>query len=77
LSSGFDSKLKRYAENVLTAANRGRELVEQILTYSRTQRGAPVPFDLSKVVAETLELISGTLLAGIHLEESAPRRLSS
>jgi len=67
-----DSKLKRYAQNVLTAANRGRELVEQILTYSRTQRGARVPVDLTKVVAETLELISGSLPAGIHLETSAP-----
>src|SRR6202021_2253998 len=66
-----DSKLKRYAQNVLTAANRGRELVEQILTYSRTQRGARVPVDLTKVVAETLELISGLPPAGIHLEASA------
>jgi PAS domain S-box-containing protein len=67
-----DSKLKRYALNVLTAANRGRELVEQILTYSRIQRVARVPVDLTKVVAETLELISGSLPAGIHLEASAP-----
>jgi signal transduction histidine kinase len=67
-----DSKLNRYAQNVLTAANRGRELVEQILTYSRTQRGACVPVDLTQVVAEALELISGSLPAGIHLEASAP-----
>jgi signal transduction histidine kinase len=67
-----DSKLKRYAQNVLTAAIRGRELVEQILTYSRTQRGARVPVDLTTVVAETLELIRGSLPAGIHLQASAP-----
>ena len=67
-----DSKLKRYAQNVLTAATRGRELVEQILTYSRTQPGARVPVDLATVVAETLELIRGSLPAGIRLEASAP-----
>jgi PAS domain S-box-containing protein len=67
-----DSKLKRYAQNVLTAATRGRELVKQILTYSRTQRGARVPVDLATVVAETLELIRGSLPAGIRLEASAP-----
>ena len=67
-----DSKLKRYAQNVLTAATRGRELVEQILTYSRTQRGARVPVDLATVVAETLELLRGSLPAGIRLEASAP-----
>jgi signal transduction histidine kinase len=68
-----DSKLNRYAQNVLTAATRGRELVEQILTYSRTQRGARVPVDLTEVVAETLELIRGSLPASIHLEASAPK----
>jgi signal transduction histidine kinase len=68
-----DSKLKRYAQNVLTAATRGRELVEQILTYSRTQRGARVPVDLTEVVAETLELIRGSLPASIFLEASAPK----
>jgi signal transduction histidine kinase len=67
-----DSKLKRYAQNVLTAANRGRELVEQILTYSRTQRGARVPVDIATVVAETLELLRGSLPAGIRLEANAP-----
>jgi signal transduction histidine kinase len=67
-----DSKLKRYAQNVVTAANLGRELIEQILTYSRAQPGARVPVDLTKVVAETLELIGGSLPAGIHLVSSAP-----
>jgi signal transduction histidine kinase len=68
-----DSKLNRYAQNVLTAATRGRELVEQILTYSRTQRGARVPVDLTKVVAEALELIRGSLPASILVEASAPK----
>jgi signal transduction histidine kinase len=67
-----DSKLKRYAQNVLTAATRGRELVEQILSYIRTQRGARVPVDLTTVVGETLELLRGRLPAGIRLETSAP-----
>jgi len=57
---------------VLTAATRGRELVQQILIYSRTQRGARVPVDLANVVAETLELIRGSLPAGIRLEANAP-----
>ena len=64
------SPLKRYAQNVLTAASRGRELVEQILAYSRSQRGRRVPMDVANVVAETLELIRGSLPANIHLEAS-------
>src|SRR3984893_459779 len=67
-----DSPLKRYAKNVLTAATRGRSLVEQILAYSRSQLGKRAPVDVAQVVAETLELLRGSLPADIRLESSAP-----
>src|SRR6202021_1992010 len=67
-----DSRLKRYAQNVLNAATRGRDLVEQILTYSRSHRGKCEPVDVTNVVVETLELLRGSLPAGIRLEASAP-----
>ncbi|MEA3106665.1 MAG: hypothetical protein QOI88_1270, partial [Gammaproteobacteria bacterium] len=67
-----DSPLKRYAKNVLAAATRGRDLVEQILAYSRSQLGKRVPVDVTHVVAETLELLRGSLPANIRLESSAP-----
>jgi PAS domain S-box-containing protein len=66
------SPLRRYAQNVLTAASRGRELVEQILAYSRSQRGKRAPVDVALIVAETLELIRGSLPANIRLESNAP-----
>jgi len=62
------SPLKRYAENVLTGANRASGLVAQILSYSRSQRGRRVPVELGRVVAETLELVRGSLPSGIRLE---------
>jgi PAS domain S-box-containing protein len=68
------SPLKRYAQNVLTAATRGRGLVEQILAYSRSQRGKRAPVDITRVLAETLELLRGSLPPDIRLEASAPRR---
>src|ERR1700681_2369715 len=67
-----DSPLKRYAKNVLTAATRGRALVEQILAYSRSQLGKRAPVDVAHVVAETLELLRGSLPTDIRLEASAP-----
>jgi PAS domain S-box-containing protein len=67
------SPLKRYAHNVLTAATRGRGLVEQILAYSRSQRGKRAPIDIGPVVAEALELLRGSLPAVIRLEASAPQ----
>jgi PAS domain S-box-containing protein len=62
------SPLKRYADNVLTGANRASGLVAQILSYSRSQRGKRLPADLRRAVAETLELVRGSLPAGIRLE---------
>jgi PAS domain S-box-containing protein len=66
------SPLRRYAQNVLIAATRGRALVEQILAYSRSQRGKRAPVDLGHVVVETLELVRGSLPANIRLEASTP-----
>ena len=66
-----DSPLKRYAQNVLNAASRGRDLVEQILAYSRSQQGKREPIDVAHVVSEALELIRGSLPAKIRLEASA------
>jgi PAS domain S-box-containing protein len=67
------SPLKRYADNVLTGANRASGLVEQILSYSRSQRAKRVAVDLGPVVAETVELVRGSLPAGIGLETELPR----
>jgi PAS domain S-box-containing protein len=66
------SPLRRYAQNMLTAANRGRALVDQILTYSRSQRGKRTPVDIVGVVAETLELVRGSLPANVRLEARVP-----
>jgi PAS domain S-box-containing protein len=66
------SPLKRYADNVLTGANRASGLVEQILSYSRSQRGKRAPVELGRIVAETLELVRGSLPRGITLEAESP-----
>jgi len=68
------SAQKRYAQNVLTAATRAGALVDQILAYSRSQRGKRAPVDLGHVVAETLELVRGSLAQGIRLETKLPQR---
>ena len=67
------SSRKRHAQNVLTAATRGRALVEQILAYSRSQQGKREPTDMCRTVAETLELVRGSLPANIRLDSSAPK----
>jgi PAS domain S-box-containing protein len=66
------SPLKRYADNVLAGATRASGLVAQILSYSRSQRGKRMPIELGRIVAETLELVRGSLPAGIKLEVQIP-----
>jgi len=66
------SGLQGHAQNVLDAANRGRALVEQILLYSGSRHGKRSPVHFGTVVAETLELIRGSLPANIRLEMSIP-----
>ncbi len=66
------SPQQRYARNVLTAASRAGALVEQILWYSRSQRGKRVPVQMERIVAETLDLVRGSLAAGIRLETRLP-----
>ena len=68
-----DSRLKRYASNVLAAANRARGLVDQILAYSRRQRAQRIALDLGRIVAEALELVRGSLPDGLRLEAQRPR----
>ena len=63
---------RRYAQNVLTAAERASALVEQILTYSRSQRGNRVPVDLGAIIAETLELVRGSLSVNSELQITLP-----
>jgi PAS domain S-box-containing protein len=63
---------KRYARNVLTAATRGRDLVDQILAYTRSQRGKRAPTDVCRIVAETLELVRSSLPASIVMDAAIP-----
>jgi PAS domain S-box-containing protein len=71
-STAEGSAHRRYAQNVLTAATRASELVEQILSYSRSQRGKRTPVELDRIVAETLELVRGSRPPGIELETRMP-----
>ena len=66
------SKRQRHAQSVLTAAMRGRELIDQILAYSRNQRGKHQPTELCQAVAETIELLAITLPSTVRLNTRLP-----
>ena len=61
------STLKRYVGNVLSAAHRAKALIDQILTYSRSNRGQSAAVSVNEVMEETLDLVRVSLPAGIEL----------
>jgi signal transduction histidine kinase len=63
---------QRYARNLMIAANRARDLVDQILTYSRSQRVARGPIEIGRIVRETLDVIRGSLSGEIVLDLALP-----
>jgi PAS domain S-box-containing protein len=69
LQSAEGSALRRYLDNVLHAAERGKSLVDRILGFSRSGLGERVPVHVQAVTVETLELLASSLPAGIRLEQ--------
>jgi nitrogen-specific signal transduction histidine kinase len=63
-----DSKrLRRDLDRIMTATERGRALVEQILTFSRSSVSERIAVHLERVVREALDHFAAKLPAGIRL----------
>ncbi len=64
-----DSRIRDNIEQIVLAAHRARELVRQILTFSRQKGARRVPLDIRMVVKEALKLIRAALPADIRIEQ--------
>jgi PAS domain S-box-containing protein len=62
-----DAKLARYLERAQISAQRARELIQQMLTFSRGRRGEPRPLALPQLVGEAAKLLRPTLPSSIEL----------
>ncbi len=62
-----DSKLKNYLSQIFKAGHRAKELVQQILLFSRQGVSEKGPMDVTKVVNEALKLIKATFPANIEI----------
>ena len=56
-----DPKLGRYLEQALVSSRRARDLIQQMLTFSRAQRGSPRVVDLAEAVARSVKLVRGSI----------------
>jgi len=62
-----DEKIHPYLEHVLTACERARDLVNQILTFSRRKEHEKKPVLVTPLINETVKLIKSSLPAGIDV----------
>jgi PAS domain S-box-containing protein len=62
-----DARLGKYLERAQHSAQRARELIAQMLTFSRGQRGARRPVALSDLVRDASKLLRSTLPSTIDL----------
>ena len=62
------SRMRRDLESILAAGERGRALVDRVLTFTRSGVGERVAVDVEEVIREALDLIAAQLPAGIAIE---------
>jgi PAS domain S-box-containing protein len=63
-----DAKLGKYLDQAQRAAQRARDLIQQMLTFSRGQRGERRALALAPLVTESVKLLRSSLPATVELE---------
>jgi len=72
-----DSKIRDYLDEILHASNRARELIQQILSFSRQSVHERKPINVVPIVKETLKLLRAAIPSTIELrQEIEPVELS-
>ena len=64
------TELRESLEAIEAASKRGRDLVRQLLTFSRGGGDARAPIDVAPLVKEAAKLVRATLTAGVELRLS-------
>jgi signal transduction histidine kinase len=67
-AASADGPMRRYVENIMIAGLRAKSLVERLLAFTRTGFDDRIPVHAQSIVAEALDLISGSLPVGVQLK---------
>jgi PAS domain S-box-containing protein len=65
-----EPKVAGYLGEALLGCRRARDLIQQMLTFSRGQRGTPRPLALNAALAESLKLVRSSLPATVELRSA-------
>ena len=69
--AGKEAKLAKYLEQARASCGRARDLIQQMLTFSRGQRGQPRPVSLQALVEASVKLFGASLPPTITIETKA------
>ena len=72
-----DSRIKHNLEQVLKASLRARNLIKQILAFSRRSEQQVQPLNICPIVKEALKLLRATLPASIEIQQDVPVEIHS
>ena len=61
-----DPKLQKYLQQIQRSGERARDLIQQMLTFSRGQRGESRPLSMPPLVKETVKLLRSTLPSSVE-----------
>jgi signal transduction histidine kinase len=67
-AASADGPIRRYVDSIMIAGLRARSLVERLLAFTRIGFDNRIPVHAQSVVAEAIDLIGGSLPAGVRLE---------
>lgn len=70
MESAEDSELYDNLKQIEIASNRARDLVQQILTFSRKSKQKNAPIDIAPIIKETLKLIRSSLPTTIEIKQN-------
>ncbi|MBE0584045.1 MAG: response regulator [Desulfofustis sp.] len=76
LACPADATLRNYVAQITKAGYRAKELVQQILLFSRQGRSEKGPIDVGRVVEEALKLIKASLPSNIEIQANISRTLA-
>ena len=68
-----ESRLDQYMSNILQSSERGRKLVKQILTFSRSDDEVPTPLYLRPIIREAIELLRASMPSTLHIKSKTAR----
>jgi PAS domain S-box-containing protein len=69
LDAAEASPFSRYLQLVLEAANRGKDLIRQIITFSRQREEAKTPVEVAPVIQEALKFLRASIPKTIEIRD--------